>query len=98
MSFDTYVIDEAAARADISKMNQAVQHLNQARRTVVQLMSEAQSMEGQTGQAIYEKAQELQYRIDRLVRQLQNSGALIQRTVSHYQQLDNEHAIRIRRS
>lgn len=96
MSMDTYVIDEAAARSDMAKMRQAIQHLNQARQTVTQLLTEAESMQGQTGQAIAEKAQELQYRIDRLTRQLQNSIRLLNSTVAHYQQLDDAHAARIR--
>ena len=97
MHFDTYVIDEAVARSDMAKMNQAIQHLNQARRTVTQLLTEAQTMQGQTGQAIAEKAQELQYRIDRLTRQLQTSVSLLNRAVVHYQQLDDAHAAKIRR-
>ena len=93
---DTYVIDQAAAQADIAKMNQAINHLNQARRTVNQLLAEAESMQGQTAQAIREKAQEMQTRIDRLTRQLQNSVNLISRTVRHYQELDDVHATKIR--
>lgn len=96
MNFDTYVIDEGVARSDMAKMSQAIQHLNHARRTVTQLMTEAQSMQGQTGMAIAEKAQELQYRIDKLTRQLQTSISLINSTVVHYQQNDDEHAARIR--
>ena len=96
MSFDTYIIDESAARSDITKMTQAISHLNQARRSVNQLLVEAQNMQGQTGMAIAEKAQELQTRIDRLTRQLQTSIELLNRTVAHYQQLDAEHAAKIR--
>lgn len=93
---DTYVIDEAVARSDMAKMNQAITHLKQARQTVTQLMNEAETMQGQTGTAIVEKAQELQYRIDRLTRQLQNSVSLLGSTVAHYQQLDDAHAAKIR--
>lgn len=97
MNFDTYVIDEGVARSDMTKMSQAIQHLNQARKTVTQLMAEAQTMQGQTGMAIAEKAQELQYRIDKLTRQLQTSISLLNSTVVHYQQLDDAHAAKIRR-
>lgn len=93
---DTYIIDEAVARSDMAKMNQAIAHLKQARQTVTQLMNEAETMQGQTGAAIVEKAQELQHRIDRLTRQLQNSVSLLGSTVAHYQQLDDTHAARIR--
>lgn len=94
---DTYVIDEAVARSDMAKMNQAITHLKQARQTVTQLMNEAETMQGQTGTAIVEKAQELQARIDRLTRQLQTSVSLLGSAVAHYQQLDDDHAARIRR-
>lgn len=97
MRMDTYIIDEAAARSDMARMNQAITHLQQARRAVIQLMNEAETMQGQTGIAIVEKAQELQYRIDRLTRQLQTSVSLLGSTVAHYQQIDEAHAARIRR-
>lgn len=97
MSFDTYVIDEGVAQSDMAKMNQAIQLLKQARQTITQLMNSAESMQGQTGNAIVEKAQELQTRIDLLIRQLQTSVSLLNRTVVHYQQIDNAHAVRIRR-
>ena len=94
---DTYVIDEGVARSDMAKMNQAISHLQQARQTVVRLMHEAETMQGQTGTAILEKAQELQARIDRLTRQLQTSVQLLGSAVAHYQQIDDAHAARIRR-
>lgn len=97
MSMDTYVIDEAAARSDMAKISQAAQLLKQARQAVSQLLSSAEGMQGQTGSAIAEKAQELQHRIDLLTRQLQTSVALLNSTVVHYQQLDATHAARIRR-
>lgn len=97
MSFDTYVIDESVARADMAKLNQAVQLLKKARQSVVQLQNSAESMQGQTSMAIAEKAQELQQRIDTLTRQLQTSVSLLSRTVTHYQQLDDAHAARMRR-
>ena len=93
---DTYVIDEAVARSDMVKMNQAVEHLKRARQTIVRLLNEAENMQGQTGTAIVEKAQELQVRIDRLTRQLQTSVALLNSTVVHYQKLDDAHAAKIR--
>lgn len=97
MQMDTYIIDEAVARSDMAKMSQAVQHLQQAHRAVTQLRNEAESMQGETALAIAEKTQELQVRIERLTRQLQTSVSLLASTVSHYQQLDEAHAARIRR-
>lgn len=97
MSMDTYVIDEAVARSDMAKMEQAIAHLKQARQAIVRLMNEGEGMQGQTGTAIVEKSQELLQRIDRLSRQLQNSVSLLGSTVAHYQQIDDAHAARIRR-
>lgn len=94
---DTYVIDEAVARSDMARMNQAIQHLKQAHHAVTRLRNEAENMRGETALAIVEKTQELQVRIDRLTRQLQSSVALIGSAVSHYQQLDEAHAARIRK-
>lgn len=95
MYFDTYVIDESVARSDMAKMNQAIQLMKQARQSVVQLMNTAEAMQGQTGMAIVEKAQELQHRIDTLTRQLQSSISLLNSAVVHYQQLDEAHAARM---
>ena len=94
---DTYVIDEGVARSDMAKMNQAISDLQQARQTIAQLINEAEAMQGQTGAAILEKAQELQARIDRLTRQLQTSVQLLGSAVEHYQQIDDAHAAKIRR-
>lgn len=97
MSVDMYVIDEAVARSDMAKMEQAISHLKQARQSIVRLMNEGEGMRGQTGTAVVEKSQELLHRIDRLIRQLQNSVSLLGSTVVHYQQIDDAHAAKIRR-
>ena len=93
---DTYIIDEGIARSDMAKMNQAITALQHARHAIAQLRTESESMQGQTATAILEKTQELQVRVDRLIRQLQTSVSLLQSTVSHYQQLDEAHAAKIR--
>ena len=92
MSFDTYVIDENAARSDMMKIGQARQKLQQARNTLKHLNEEAEGMQGQTGAAIAEKSQELMMRIDQLSRRLQASVELLNQTVSHYQSIDAWHA------
>ena len=43
MSFDTYVIDENAARSDMMKIGQARQKLQQARNTLKHLNEEARA-------------------------------------------------------
>lgn len=93
---DTYVIDESVARSDISKMNQAIQRLKNARHAIAQLITCAESMSGQTGSAIVEKSKELQQRTDRLIRSLQTSIALLEKTIIHYQNVDDAHAWHIR--
>lgn len=92
----TITIDEAAAKRDVSKINSAMTCLNQSRRTIVQLISCAESMQGQTGSAIVEKANEMLTRVDKLMRNLETSASLIDSTVCRYQQKDAELAAQIR--
>lgn len=94
---DTYYIDEAAANSDISKIQQAIQDLQRARQSIYMLSNTAESMQGQTGQAIVEKAQELLVRVDIQIRQLNESASLLRQAVIHYQQIDAAHALRIGR-
>ena len=95
MSYDTMIIDEDAARSDINKMNQAIELLTQARQSVVQLENSAESMQGHVGNAIAEKSQELEKRIDMLIRQLKNSISTVENTVREFQQYDSGFAGKI---
>lgn len=95
MGYDINVIDEDAAWSDISKMQQAKQLLKQARQSMAQLLNSAEAMQGHTGNAIAQKAQELQNRIDILCRQLDSSVGTVRVTVQEFQRFDAEQAARI---
>lgn len=97
MAYDTFVIDENAALADIAKMKRALELLQQARQSIVRLQNSAEAMQGHTGNAIMEKVQELQTRIDMLNRQLQSSIQTVQVTVQEFQRLDSGFAGRFRK-
>ena len=95
MGYDINLIDEGAARADIAKIQQAKQLLAQARQSMAQLVSSAEAMQGLTGRAIAQKAQELQTRIDILCRQLDSSVSTINGAIQEFQRFDEEQAARI---
>lgn len=95
MNWDSYVIDENVARSDMKKMGQAVEMLNRARQALSQLISSAETMQGDTCRAIAEKSQELQKRIDYLTDHLRTSVSQLQAAVTNYQRIDAEHAAMI---
>ena len=82
-------IDEAAARADISRINQAIPELQAARAALVRVKEQGEATKGQTGKAIVEKATALINRIDKLIRSLRETSAEINVTVQQNQLLDS---------
>lgn len=81
-------IDRSAANADMKKIKSAMEHLRESRQTVTQLISCAEGMSGQTGNAIREKAEEMRNKIDRLYNNLSVSNDLIDMVVKKYQSTD----------
>ena len=90
-------IDEAVALADVRKINAAKEHLAQSRQALQTLISTASGMQGQTGSAIAQKAEEMLTQVNRLIQNLEESAGLINRTVARYQRIDAELAQQIRR-
>lgn len=88
-------IDEVAAANDIRRIQEAESYLAQSRAAIIRLMDLADSMTGQTSDAIRDKAYELQILVDRLSSQLVQSRQLISATVRRYQQIDAEIARQI---
>ena len=88
-------IDEVAAANDIRRIQEAESYLAQSRSAIVQLMDLADSMTGQTSDAIRDKAYELQTLVDKLSSQLVQSRQLISATVKRYQQIDAQIAAQI---
>lgn len=91
MSYNGVItISPSAARADMNKLSSAIEQLEQSRTAIVQLQQCAESMSGQTGAAVVEKAGELKIKIDRLNKNLVQSKQLIAKVVQDYQQRDAE--------
>ena len=84
----TIIIDEAAARADMNRITNAIPDLQQARAALLRVKEEGEVTEGQTGKAIVEKSSQLITRIDRLIRSLQETKQEIYVTVKQNQELD----------
>lgn len=83
-------IDENAAQYDMRKIRDAIQYLESSRKTMTSLIQQASHMQGETGDAISEKAIELRKQIDSMIDRLNESIKFINKTVSHYQWLDKQ--------
>lgn len=90
-------IDPEAARADISRITQSIELLQQAYQTLSQLIAQAESMQGRTPLAISNKARELQDRIKMLNESLGSANNDIKSAVIEYQEKDSEAASYINR-
>ena len=85
----TIIIDEAAAKADMNRITNAIPDLQQARAALLRVKEEGEVTEGKTGRAIVEKSSQLITRIDRLIRSLQETKQEIYITVKQNQELDD---------
>ena len=89
MNFSSGIkIDEVAAKADISRINQEIPELQAPRAALVRVKEQGEATKGQTGKAIVEKANALINRIDKLIRSLRETSAEINVTVQQNQILD----------
>ena len=88
MAVNGIKIDEVAARADISRINQAIPELQAARAALVRVKEQGEATKGKTGQAIVEKSNVLINRIDKLIRSLRETSSEINVTVQQNQLLD----------
>lgn len=82
-------IDEAAAKRDIMKIEQAENYLEESRVKVLQMLELAEGMTGNTAAAIRDKAEEMRAEIDSLRSKLNASKQLIRSTVIRYQLVDS---------
>lgn len=94
MSTGRIDIVEAAASADIRNIQNAIQDLDESRRTVMQLKANAETMHGRTGAAIVNKSNSMIKRIDGMINQLNATIAVIKKTVQWYQEKDSEVVIK----
>lgn len=81
-------IDENAAKADIQRINRAVEYLESSKKALSALISQASEGKGQTTAAITEKAAELNSKIVDLISKLRDTSDFIHRTVQVYQAKD----------
>lgn len=82
------IIDPDAANADIKKINDAINKLNESQNSIKQLSTNASDMTGQTGPAIVEKCTQLSSQIDALKTNLNYTIGLIKSAVREYQEKD----------
>lgn len=83
-------IDEQAAQQDIVKIARAREELNQSLVAINSMIQQASGEQGQTAQAIVEKATELKNQIRDLDRRLDETSDFIKRTITHYQEVDRQ--------
>lgn len=81
-------IDEVAAQADICKIESAQAILQDALQSLKAAQTEGANSQGQTAQAIHEKAQELISRIQRLDRNLEETTNYIRHVLAVYKAKD----------
>lgn len=86
---NTIVIDEAAARADMNRISNAIPDLQAARSALLKVKEEGEVTQGQTGKAIVQKSTELIKRIDKLINSLNQTKQEIYITVKQNQELDD---------
>ena len=82
------IIDPDAASADIKKINDAIDKLNESQNSIKMLSTSASDMTGQTGPAIVEKCMQLSSQIDALKTNLNYTIRLIKSAVKEYQEKD----------
>lgn len=83
-------IDEIAAQNDIKRINAAIHSLNNSKAAIQNLINQASGGQGQTTNAILEKATELKGQIDAMINRLNETSWFISKTVSHYQWVDQQ--------
>ena len=88
-------IDEAAANADIRRLQTAITQLEKSKKAVISLQRQAAEGEGQTTAAVSEKCGELIGKINDMLNRLEETSAFIKKTVAHYQQVDADLKARI---
>ena len=86
------IIDPDAASADIKKINEAINKLNESQNSIKMLSTSASDMTGQTGPAIVKKCTQLSSQIDALKTNLNTTIGLINSAIREYQEKDLEAA------
>lgn len=88
-------IDEAAANADIRKLQQSMEKLKEASNAITQFNAQAQTGEGRTTDAMIEKATAILKKIQWAVNLIESVINLIRKTVNDYRELDQQIAAKM---
>ena len=83
-------IDEQAAQADIRRIGQAVDYLENSKRAIDNILNQASDERGRTADAIVVKTMELGKQIQDMIARLNETSSFISRTVAHYQEVDRQ--------
>lgn len=83
-------IDEIAAKRDIQRIEKAVVSLENARKALENVVSQASSEKGAVSDATVEKTSELIRQIDDMLRRLRETSGFISKTVCRYYLIDKE--------
>lgn len=89
-------IDQVAANSDIQKMNQVVEKLSYASKSLQKIIMTTTAMKGQTADAIVEQALKQKKAIDTLISDINADIAVIRKAVNKYQELDRKVAEAVR--
>ncbi len=90
MTLDQLHIHEEAMNQDISRLRDARADLDAAKTSVTQLKNNAEGMQGKTGQAIVQKANEMISKINSLDLNLDGAISAINRAKQEYAELERE--------
>ncbi len=88
------IVDDAA-RADIAKIRNAQENLNDSLASIQKLRANASAMQGQTGSAIVEQSQKMEARINEMNSKLTATIATIEKIVNWYHEEDRRLASKI---
>ena len=81
-------IDEDAAQADIKRLKQAITILKASVSTIKSLQSKTSQMKGETAEAILTKAKEMEKQQTQMIKRLEDTITVINKTLAHYKAVD----------
>lgn len=81
-------IDAAAANKDIKRLREAIQVLEDSRSAIRSLTRQASQMQGAVAVAVMNQAQRMEKSLGSMIGRLEETIAFIQKTVRHYELLD----------
>ena len=83
-------IDEAAANADIRRIETALAQLENSKNALNALLRQASEGQGQTTNAVVEKSAQLIDKVNDMMQRLNETISFIRQTVAHYEEVDRQ--------